>query len=61
MGQETADEARRWGETGRSAVALDEVDRRILDELTRDGRLSIRTLAERVHVSRTNAYARVER
>nr|WP_245675436.1 Lrp/AsnC family transcriptional regulator [Micromonospora halophytica] len=40
---------------------MDEVDRRILDELVRDGRLSIRTLAERVHVSRTNAYARVER
>ncbi|WP_201752889.1 Lrp/AsnC family transcriptional regulator [Micromonospora rubida] len=40
---------------------MDEVDRRILDELVRDGRISIRTLAERVHVSRTNAYARVER
>ncbi|WP_243710143.1 Lrp/AsnC family transcriptional regulator [Micromonospora sp. KC213] len=40
---------------------MDEVDRRVLDELVRDGRISIRTLAERVHVSRTNAYARVER
>lgn len=49
------------GGTGRSASPLDEVDRRILDELVRDGRISIRTLAERVHVSRTNAYARVER
>nr|WP_233558687.1 Lrp/AsnC family transcriptional regulator [Micromonospora radicis] len=49
------------GGTGRSAPGLDEVDRRILDELTRDGRISIRTLAERVHVSRTNAYARMER
>ena len=49
------------GGTGRSAGPLDEVDRRILDELVRDGRISIRTLAERVHVSRTNAYARVER
>ncbi|MEH0820043.1 Lrp/AsnC family transcriptional regulator [Micromonospora sp. CPCC 205739] len=49
------------GATGRSVGPLDEVDRRILDELVRDGRLSIRTLAERVHVSRTNAYARVER
>ncbi|MGN9810245.1 Lrp/AsnC family transcriptional regulator [Micromonospora sp. BQ11] len=49
------------GGTGRSVGPLDEVDRRILDELVRDGRISIRTLAERVHVSRTNAYARVER
>ncbi|WP_406069878.1 Lrp/AsnC family transcriptional regulator [Micromonospora sp. NBC_01638] len=49
------------GGTGRSAGPPDEVDRRILRELVRDGRLSIRTLAERVHVSRTNAYARVER
>ncbi|MEU4530639.1 Lrp/AsnC family transcriptional regulator [Micromonospora ureilytica] len=40
---------------------LDEVDRRILDELVRDGRTSVRTLAERIHISRTNAYARVER
>ncbi|GAA2220646.1 Lrp/AsnC family transcriptional regulator [Micromonospora olivasterospora] len=49
------------GGAGRSAGPLDEVDRRILDELVRDGRMSVRTLAERVHVSRTNAYARVER
>ncbi|WP_433528752.1 Lrp/AsnC family transcriptional regulator [Micromonospora sp. CA-263727] len=61
MGQETADAPAVRGGTGRSAPVLDEVDRRILDELTRDGRISIRTLAERVHVSRTNAYARVER
>ena len=37
------------------------MDRRILDELVRDGRMSIRTLAERMHISRANAYARVER
>nr|WP_229401720.1 Lrp/AsnC family transcriptional regulator [Micromonospora okii] len=49
------------GGAGRSAGTLDEVDRRILHELVRDGRISIRSLAERVHVSRTNAYARVER
>ncbi len=47
--------------TGRSARSLDEVDRRILGELTEDGRLSIRALADRVHVSRANAYARVNR
>jgi DNA-binding Lrp family transcriptional regulator len=47
--------------TGRTARTLDDVDRRILAELSRDGRISIRTLAERVHVSRANAYARVDR
>jgi DNA-binding Lrp family transcriptional regulator len=61
MSQETGITAGAGGGTGRSAGPLDEVDRRILHELVRDGRLSIRTLAERVHVSRTNAYARVER
>jgi DNA-binding Lrp family transcriptional regulator len=46
---------------GRTARPLDDIDRRILDALVRDGRTSIRTLAERIHISRTNAYARVER
>lgn len=41
--------------------SLDEIDRRILDELRADGRLSIRALAERVRISRANAYTRVER
>ncbi|MCG8928101.1 Lrp/AsnC family transcriptional regulator [Lentzea sp. CC55] len=40
---------------------LDEIDRRILDELEADGRLSGRALAERVTISRANAYARFER
>lgn len=48
-------------DTGRTAQPLDEVDRRLLDALVRDGRTSIRTLAERTHISRSNAYARVER
>ncbi|NES27348.1 winged helix-turn-helix transcriptional regulator [Micromonospora terminaliae] len=61
MSQETGTTPGTAGATGRSAGPLDEVDRRILRELTQDARLSIRTLAERVHVSRTNAYARVER
>jgi DNA-binding Lrp family transcriptional regulator len=61
MSQEPTSAPGAAGGTGRSAGPLDEVDRRILDELVRDGRISIRTLAERVHVSRTNAYARVER
>ncbi|WP_433538853.1 Lrp/AsnC family transcriptional regulator [Micromonospora sp. CA-249363] len=61
MSQETEDDADRATGAGRSARALDEVDRRIVDELVRDGRTSVRTLAERIHISRTNAYARVER
>ncbi|MFR9777879.1 Lrp/AsnC family transcriptional regulator [Micromonospora sp. MS34] len=61
MSQETGTAPGTGGGTGRSVGLLDEVDRRILEELVRDGRLSMRTLAERVHVSRTNAYARVER
>ncbi|WP_187361641.1 winged helix-turn-helix transcriptional regulator [Phytoactinopolyspora mesophila] len=44
-----------------SPSALDDIDRSILTELQKDGRLSIRTLAERVHVSRANAYARINR
>lgn len=43
------------------ASTLDSTDRRILDALTRDGRMSMRTLAETLHISRANAYARVER
>ena len=43
------------------ATDLDDVDRRILAALTADGRLSMRTLADQVHVSRANVYARVDR
>ena len=43
------------------ATPLDDIDRRILDELREDGRMSMRTLAEQLHVSRANAYARVDR
>lgn len=53
------DEPRRTWRTGRSARTLDDVDRRILGRLTEDGRISIRALAEDVHISRANAYARV--
>lgn len=38
---------------------LDPIDRRIVAELSRDGRLSVRTLAERVHISRTAAHNRL--
>ena len=43
------------------AELLDEIDRNILSELTRDGRMSMRTLAERLHISRAAVYSRVER
>ncbi|HEY0452950.1 Lrp/AsnC family transcriptional regulator [Actinophytocola sp.] len=43
------------------ASPLDETDQRILAELAQDGRMSMRTLAETLHISRANAYARVER
>ena len=48
-------------DTGRSVRSLDGPDRLILSELIRDARTSIRSLAERVHISRANAYARVDR
>lgn len=40
---------------------LDPIDRTILRLLQEDGRASIRSVAERVHVSRANAYARMNR
>ena len=48
-------------ETGRSAVKLDETDRAIIAALVEDGRISIRALADRIHVSRANAYTRINR
>jgi DNA-binding Lrp family transcriptional regulator len=49
------------GLPGHSAAELDDVDRAIVRELRADGRMSMRTLAERVRVSRSNVYARVDR
>ncbi|HEY5834299.1 Lrp/AsnC family transcriptional regulator [Streptomyces sp.] len=40
---------------------LDAIDRTILRLLQEDGRASVRSVAERVHVSRANAYARINR
>ena len=40
---------------------LDDTDRLIVAELRADGRLSMRALAARVHLSRANVYARVTR
>lgn len=42
-------------------ATLDEIDRRIIDALRAHGRLSMRALATALHISRANAYARVER
>ena len=46
---------------GQTAVALDDTDRAIIAELVRDGRMAIRALAEKVHISRANAYSRINR
>jgi len=40
---------------------VDAIDRRIIAELGKDARLSIRSLAERVHISRTAAHTRLGR
>jgi len=44
-----------------AARPLDPIDRSILRLLQEDGRASIRSVADRVHVSRANAYARINR
>ncbi|MGY5319307.1 Lrp/AsnC family transcriptional regulator [Neomicrococcus lactis] len=43
------------------SVLLDRVDREILAELTRDGRMSVTQVADNVHISRAHAYARINR
>jgi DNA-binding Lrp family transcriptional regulator len=45
----------------RRPAALDETDRAIVHELRLDGRVSMRALAEKLHISRASAYTRVER
>ncbi|MCO4252105.1 Lrp/AsnC family transcriptional regulator [Pseudarthrobacter raffinosi] len=40
---------------------LDRVDRAILAELIRDGRMSVTQVADNVHISRAHAYARITR
>ncbi len=49
------------GGPGRITSQVDEIDRRLLQELTRDGRLSVSVLAARASISRASAYSRVER
>jgi DNA-binding Lrp family transcriptional regulator len=41
--------------------SLDDLDRTIVAALCEDGRISIRALAARLHISRANAYIRVQR
>lgn len=43
------------------ARPLDPIDRDILRMLRNDGRASVRSVAEHVHISRANAYARINR
>lgn len=45
---------------GQMAV-LDDLDRQIVAALRANGRLSMRALASELHISRANAYARVDR
>ncbi|AOW94058.1 transcriptional regulator [Rhodococcus sp. WMMA185] len=47
-------------DTSRTYV-LDATDRRIIRELVADGRISIRALAEKTHISRAHAYMRIGR
>jgi DNA-binding Lrp family transcriptional regulator len=46
---------------GRTAPTLDAVDQAMIGVLTADARISIRTLADRLAISRATAYARLER
>jgi DNA-binding Lrp family transcriptional regulator len=43
------------------APLLDDVDRAIVAQLSEDGRMSMRALAARLHISRAGAYTRVQR
>ncbi|MFE3286817.1 Lrp/AsnC family transcriptional regulator, partial [Streptomyces sp. NPDC059233] len=49
------------GGTPAAPRPLDPIDRSIIRLLQADGRTSIRSVAEQVHVSRANAYARINR
>src|ERR1700729_245705 len=42
-------------------AAMDDTDRQIVEALRADGRMSMRALADLIHVSRASAYARVAR
>ncbi|WP_084617595.1 Lrp/AsnC family transcriptional regulator [Ornithinimicrobium pekingense] len=57
----TSTPQRRVAPPGRRVAQLDETDLAMVDALRADGRLSVRALAEQTHISRANAYARLER
>jgi DNA-binding Lrp family transcriptional regulator len=42
-------------------AALDDLDRQIVAAMRANGRISMRALADELHISRANAYARVDR
>jgi DNA-binding Lrp family transcriptional regulator len=48
-------------EAGQLAGPVDRTDRAILAALLADGRIAVRALAEKIHISRANAYARIAR
>jgi len=48
-------------EAGAEPTPLDDIDRSIIAELTRDGRMSVTQVAENVHISRAHAYTRIAR
>jgi DNA-binding Lrp family transcriptional regulator len=56
--EQTVEHAVSLGGSGRQ---IDDVDRAILNALVADGRVSFSALAERCHISRSTAHARVER
>src|SRR5699024_12743637 len=58
---QTSSPAAPRGGSGRRMADLDDTDRQIVALLRADGRLSVRSLAEQVHISRANAYTRLER
>ena len=47
--------------TEQAGSPLDQIDRRILDELARDGRISVAELSRRVNLSKTPCQARIRR
>ena len=49
------------GTPASASTELDRIDREILAELTRDGRMSVSQVAENVHISRAHAYTRITR
>ena len=48
-------------EAGAEPTPIDDIDRSIIAELTRDGRMSVTQVAENVHISRAHAYTRIAR